>query len=162
MNEHLTNRQIALLVFGGIVGFGIVGLPKNIAKASGTGGWIPLLITTVIVVIAGYMFTFLGYVRKEKTIYDYSILLTGKYIGNILIFLYIVYFFSVFTITSRISSEVVKIDLLSKTPVSAMTLLLMLVSYYAITKKLKGIGRLCELYGVGLAICAKVPLRKFD
>ena len=98
------------------------------------------------------MFTFLGYVHKEKTIYDYSILLTGKYIGNILIFLYIVYFFSVFTITSRISNEVIKIALLSKTPVSALTLLLMLVCYYAITKKLKGIGRLCELYGMIIII----------
>ena len=33
MNEHLTNRQIALLVFGGIVGYGVIGLPKNIAEA---------------------------------------------------------------------------------------------------------------------------------
>ena len=152
MNEHLTNRQIALLVFGGIVGYGVINLPKNLAEASGTGGWIPLLITIVIVIIAGYMFTFLGYVHKEKTIYDYSILLTGKYIGNILIFLYLVYFFSIFTITSRISSEVIKIALLSKTPVSALTLLLMLVCYYAITKKLKGIGRLCELYGMIIII----------
>lgn len=152
MNEYLSNRQIALLVFGAIIGYGVINLPKNIAEASGTGGWIPLLITTVIVIIAGYMFTFLGYVHKEKTIYDYSILLTGKYIGNILIFLYIVYFFSIFTITSRISSEVIKIDLLSKTPVSAMTSLLMLVSYYAITGKLKGIGRLCELYGMIIII----------
>ncbi|MBZ9623405.1 spore germination protein [Clostridium sp. FP2] len=148
MNEHLTNRQIALLVFGGIVGYGIIGLPKGVAEAAGTGGWIPLLITTVIVIIAGYMFTFLGYVHKEKTIYDYSILLTGKYIGNILIFLYIVYFFSIFAMTSRISSELIKITLLSKTPINALTLLLILVCYYSISKKLKGIGRICELYGM--------------
>jgi len=158
MNEHLTNRQIALLVFWGIVGYGIIGLPKGVAQAAGTGGWIPLLITTVIVIITGYMFTFLGYVHKEKTIYEYSILLTGKYIGNILIFLYIAYFFSVFTMTSRISSEVIKINLLSKTPISALTILLILVCYFIITRKLACIGRVCELYGMIIIIFSLIIL----
>ncbi len=148
MNEPLTNRQIALMVFGGIVGYGIMGLPKNIAEVAGTGGWIPLLITTVIAIIAGYMFTYLGYVHTEKTIYDYSTLLTGKFIGNILILMYIIYFFSLFTMVSRVSSELISLTILIKTPISVLVLVLLLVSYYGITKKLKGIGRICELYGI--------------
>ncbi|MBZ9686750.1 spore germination protein [Clostridium estertheticum] len=156
MNEHLTNRQIAFMVFGGIIGYGIMSLPKDIAEVSGTGGWIPLLITTVIVVIAGYMFTYLGYVHKEKTIYDYSVLLTGKFIGNILILIYIIYFFSLFTMVSRASSEVINLSVLIKTPTSVLALIILLISYYAITKKLKGIGRICELYGMIIIFLALI------
>lgn len=148
MKETLTNRQIALMVFGAIVAYGIISLPKEIAEAAATGGWIPLLVTTVIAVAAGYMFTYLGFIHTEKTIYEYSILLTGKAIGNLLIFIYIIYFFSLFTMESRISCEIISLAILVKTPPSILVLVLLSVSFYGVTKKLKGIGIICELYGI--------------
>lgn len=124
MKETLTNRQIALMVFGAIVTYGIISLPKEIAESAATGGWIPLLVTTVIAVAAGYMFTYLGFIHTEKTIYEYSILLTGKAIGNILIFIYIIYFFAMFTMESRISCEIISLAILVKTPPSILVLVL--------------------------------------
>lgn len=148
MKETITNRQIALMVFGGIVAYGVIGLPKDIAEAAGTGGWIPLLATTVIVIFAGYMFTYLGYVHTEKTIYEYTLLLTGKIIGNLLMLIYILYFFVLFTMESRISSEIISLAILVKTPVYALVLVFLLVAFYGVTKRLKGVGIICEFYGI--------------
>lgn len=152
MNESLTNRQIAFWVFGAIVAYGIISLPRDMAEAAGTGAWIPLLVTTVIAMIIGYIFTFLGYVHKEKTIYDYSILLTGKLAGNILIFIYIIYFFSLFAMESRISSEIIHLAIMVKTPPSILVLVFLIVTFYGVTKKLKGVARICELYGIIIII----------
>ena len=148
MKEILTNRQIALMVFGAIVAYGVISLPKDIAEAAGTGGWIPLLVTTVIVIFAGYMFSYLGYVHTEKTIYEYTLLLTGKIAGNSLMLIYILYFFILFAMESRISSEIISLAILVKTPVYTLVIVLLLAAFYGVTKRLKGIGLICEFYGI--------------
>lgn len=38
MNDSLTNRQIAFVVFGVIVGYGVISLPKNVVETAGSGG----------------------------------------------------------------------------------------------------------------------------
>ncbi|WP_176461946.1 GerAB/ArcD/ProY family transporter [Anaeromicrobium sediminis] len=152
MKEHLTNSQISFIIFGVIVGYGIMPLTKDIVEKSGTGGWFALLIAIVIAIIFTYIFTYLGYVHENKTIDEYSEVLTGKFITYIFISIYIIYYFFAFTITTRIVSEAVKLSILIKTPIWTLNLLIFLISYYAVIKGLKSIARLCEIYGVVIII----------
>ncbi|QZY56410.1 GerAB/ArcD/ProY family transporter [Crassaminicella profunda] len=147
MKEYLTNRQIAFIIFGVIVGYGIMPLTKNIVEKTGTGGWFALCIAITIAVFFTYIVTYLGYVHENKTIDEYSEILTGKYIGFIFVSIYIVYYFLAFTIVTRIVSEFVKLTVLLKTPVWALSLLILFVSYYAVIKGLGVIARICEIYG---------------
>ncbi|QEK10972.1 GerAB/ArcD/ProY family transporter [Crassaminicella thermophila] len=148
MNESLTNRQIAFIIFGVLVGYGVMGLPKNVAENTGTGGWFTLLIATIITMVITYMLTYLSYVHKNKTIYEYSQLLTGKVVTYIFMILYIFYYFLVFSMLGRISCETIKLSILLKTPVWALSFVFFSISYYALTKRLRVIARLCEIYGV--------------
>ncbi|MCT4617963.1 MAG: spore germination protein [Marinisporobacter sp.] len=156
MKEYLSNRQISFIIFGIIVGYGIMPLTKNIVEKAGTGGWFALCIAIGIAIFFTYMFTYLGYVHENNTIDEYSERLTGKFIGTIVVSIYIVYYFLAFTIVTRIVSEFVKLTVLLKTPVWALSLLILLVSYYAVVKGLGTIARICEIYGgiiiVGLLV----------
>lgn len=92
MHESLNNRQIAFYLFGVIVGYGFINLPKDITENAGTGGWIVILISTLLVIIFTLIVIYLGYTFKGKTLYEYSNILVGKYISKILIILYSIYF----------------------------------------------------------------------
>ncbi len=148
MNESLTNRQMAFIIFGIVVGYGILNLPKNVAENAGTGGWFTLLTATAITMIFTYMITYLGYVHKNKTIYEYSNILTGKYIASIFMIIYIIYYFMLFTMITRMASEAIKLTILINTPVWVLCLVFISVVYYAVIKRLEVIARICEIYGL--------------
>lgn len=152
MNESLTNRQIAFIIFGIVVGYGVLNLPKNIVENAGSGAWFTLLIGTVITMIFTYIITYLGYVHENKTIYEYSNILVGKYITSIFMIIYIIYYFMLFTMIIRMSSEAIKLTVLIKTPVWALSLLFLSVVYYAVIKRLVVIARICEIYGLIIII----------
>lgn len=152
MKESLSSRQITFILFGAVVGYGVMSLPKDIAESVGTGGWITILISTVVAIIFTYMITYLGYIHREKTIYEYSKLLVGKFMASLFIAIYVIYFFILFTMITRLSGEVIKLSVLIKTPVWALCFLFLLVTYYAVINRLRIIARLCEIYGILIII----------
>lgn len=154
MKDYLTNREISFVIFSIVVGYGVINLPKNVAESAGTGGWLSILIGAAIAAIFAYIITYLGYIHKNKTIYEYCELLTGKVIAYIFIIIYIVYYFMFFTMVTRMASETIKLTILLKTPVWALTLVFLLTVYYAVIKKLRIIARICEIYGLIIMITA--------
>lgn len=156
MNESLTNRQIIFIIFGIVVGYGVLGIAKNVAESAGTGGWFVLLIATVIVTSFTYIITYLGYIHENKTIYEYSNLLVGKNITYIIITIYYIYFFMLFTMIIRMASESIKLMLLINTPVWIFSLVFLVVVYYITIKRLSVIARICEIYGLIIVVCASM------
>ena len=154
MNQTITNRQIAMVIFGLVVGYGILGMSKNVVELAGTTGWLILLIATIITTIIVYIISYLGYVHANKTIYEYSNLLVGKKITAIFMIIYFVYYFlrSVFII--RIASEGIKQSILRNTPIWAISFGFYIIIYYAIIKGFRSIARLCEIFGILIIIAS--------
>lgn len=146
MNESITNRQIAFILFGAIVGYGVVNLPNDAAAAAGTGAWIPLIFITAVVVLFTYFIIYIGYNNENQTLFEYSQKLMGKSVGKLITILYIIYFLLVFSILVRSYSEVVTTFFFHKTPPWAISLFFLLVVGYALTKKIKTIARITEIY----------------
>lgn len=148
MNETLTNKQIAFVIFQIVVGYGIVGLPKKIAEIGGTGGWITLLLSTLIFILITNMFLYLGHTHKNQTLYEYSESLVGKYLSKLIVIVYITYFTLFSTSLIRISSETIKITVFEKTPAIVFIINFYLILYYTIIKRLRVFARLSEIYGI--------------
>ncbi|MCY6369233.1 GerAB/ArcD/ProY family transporter [Clostridium ganghwense] len=148
MNESLTNKQIAFMLFGLIVGYGVIGLPKGIVEKVGTEAWFAILIGTVISVFGVYIIAYLGYVHKNKTLYEYSQDLVGKTMTTMFIIPYLILFFVHLTYVVRMASELIKLTILIKTPTWIISLLFFLIVYYAVVKGLRVVARLCEFYGI--------------
>ena len=148
MNETLTNKQIAFVIFQIVVGYGIVSLPKKVAEIGGSGGWITLLISTLIFIFITNVFLYLGYTHKNQTLYEYSESLVGKYISKLIVVIYIIYFTLFSTSLIRISSETIKITVFEKTPTIVFVINFYLILYYTIIKRLRVFARLSEIYGI--------------
>lgn len=146
MNETLTDRQFAFIMLGAAIGQDLVYIPQLMAKEAGTGGWVTMLIATCIAAYLVYLFVYLGYVHKNKTLYDYSQELVGKYITYIFAGIYILYFFTIFSLNCRVFSEYLNIFTMPHTPVIALCLLLLLVILLVLIKRLRVLARLCEIY----------------
>ena len=82
MNEYLTNKQIAFVIFGALIGYGVMVLPKQVAENAGTGGWVSILLATVVAVLLTYVITYLGYHHKNKTLYRYGPKTSVVYLGG--------------------------------------------------------------------------------
>ncbi len=146
MGNVLTNRQISVMLYSIIVGYGIINIPKDIAEASGTGSWFSLLAGTLLFILFTYIITYLQYVYEGKTICEYSEILVGKFITYIFLIIYLIYFFIFFTMLVRLYSEVINLILLNKTPEKFIGILTYIVIAYALSKGINTIARLCEIY----------------
>lgn len=146
MKESLTNRQIAFMLFGAVVGYGVIDLPNNAAAEAGTGAWIPLTFTTAIVVLFTYFIIYIGYNNENQTLFEYSQKLMGKALGELITIVYIIYFLLVLSVLVRAYSEVITTLFFQKTPVWSISLFFLLVVGYALTKNLNTIARVTEIY----------------
>lgn len=148
MNKFITNRQISLMLYCTIVGYGVINLPRDAAKSAGLGSWFSLLVLTIIFIAIAYIITYLQYIFEGKTLYEYSQQLVGKTITYIFLTVYILYFFLSFTMLTRIYAETLKMIILNKTPVIAICALFYIVVFYALAKGINVVARVCELYGI--------------
>ncbi|WP_158220197.1 endospore germination permease [Tissierella sp. P1] len=146
MNHSITNRQIAFMIFAVVVGYGIINLPNTTAAEVGTGAWIPIAINTIIVAIFTYFISYLGYSHENQTLFEYGQKLVGKKLGKLIIIIYIIYFIFLLSYLVRSYSEIVTSIFLQKTPVWAISIFLLLVVSYGLTKDLKTIARVTEIY----------------
>jgi len=148
MKRFITNRQIFMILYCIVSGYGFINLPQRVAASAGTGGWVALLIATILVILITYVITYLQYVYEGKTLYEYSEQLIGKFLTYVLTAFYILYFFVFFTMLIRMYCDTIKLVLFTQTPVIYIGLLFYIVASYGLLKGLNVIARLCEIYGL--------------
>lgn len=146
MENNVTNKQFAFIIYCIVVGYGIIDLPKSTAEIGGTGGWVAILISTLMFMVITYIITYLQYEYEGKTLYEYSQQLVGKIITYVLVIIYIIYFFLYFTMIIRIFCETISLTVLPKTPIIYMLITLYIVIYYEIVHGIDVMARLCEIY----------------
>lgn len=150
--KYLTNRQISLLLFAVIVGYGIVNLPKNVVESTGTGGWITLIINTLFFMFIAYVITYIQFNNENKILYEYTSEMYGKHIATAITILYIVYFMVIASLILRMYSEVLRLIFLNNTPIWATLFIFYFIAMFAVSKKLHAIGRLAEIYSLFVII----------
>lgn len=146
MKESITNRQIAFMLFGAIIGYGVINMPNDAAAEAGTGAWISIVFATAIVVLFTYFIIYIGYNNENQTLFEYSQKLMGKAVGKLITIIYIIYFLLVLSVLVRAYSEVITTIFFQKTPIWVISLFFLLVVGYALTKNLNTIARITEIY----------------
>lgn len=152
MKQYLTNRQISLLLFAVIVGYGIVNLPKNVVESAGTGGWITIIINTLFFMFIAYVVTYIQFNNENKILYEYTREMYGKHIATAITILYIVYFMVIASLILRMYSEVLRLIFLNNTPIWATLFVFYFIAMFAVSKKLHAIGKLAEIYSLFVII----------
>ena len=143
--SYLTVSQFALIIFGSIVGVGILSLPNGVVKEAHQDGWISALLGGVyplyVVIIARYM--------SKKFPNDSILILSKKYFGRFLGSVFNLVFATYFIYTTSMIASYYT-NLMRNyivgflTPFKIIAILFICVMYAA-SRDLKVIGRISEI-----------------
>lgn len=148
MQNTVTNRQMAFVLFITISTSSVSLLAKTMALSAGHGAWITLLLASLIFAAITALIVKLNQLNEGKTLYEYSQALVGKQVGLLIGLFYVAYFFLFSLYYCNSFSVLVKANFLAKTPVWAMLLAGMPVYGTIAYKGIRNIGRLAEIIGL--------------
>ncbi|MFE4352653.1 spore germination protein [Peribacillus butanolivorans] len=144
--DRITTPQAAVIVSNCILGTGILTLPRTSAEKMHTpDGWISVILGGLIAMMVGVIMVKLSQQFPEKTFYQYSHEIVGKWMGRLLSILIVGYFLVTSGFQLRSMAEVVRYLLLEGTPTWAIMMTFMWVSLYLIMGGFNSIARLFEI-----------------
>ncbi|MDR6999186.1 spore germination protein [Neobacillus niacini] len=144
--DQITTSQAAVIIINAILGTGILTLPRaSVEKVHTPDVWITVLLGGLLALLAGIIITKLSQQFPQKTFYQYSQDLVGKWVGVALSLLVIGYFLATSGFQIRSLTEVTKFLLLEGTPNWAIILPFMLVGLYLIMGGINPIARHFEI-----------------
>lgn len=148
--DPITNRQMVFVLILSLIPITIISLPKVIAQSAGVGGWIPLVILSVVFGVLASVFARLNRAFPGMTLYDYSRELVGKVGCIILSVFYGLYFLLVESYLCYGMATILKANFLFKTPHWAFLAASIPVFGYLAYHGPAALARVCELYGFTL------------
>ena len=161
--SYLTVSQFALIIFGSIVGFGILSLPNGVVKEAHQDGWISTFIGGIyplyVVIIARYL--------SEKFPDDSILILSKKYFGRILgsIFnlIFATYFIFIASMMASYYTNLMRNYIVGfLTPLKIIAVLFICI-IYAASRDLKVIGRISEIsfYLTIILLLSPIPALRY-
>ncbi|NOU92676.1 GerAB/ArcD/ProY family transporter [Paenibacillus sp. LMG 31456] len=148
--DRITTPQAAVVLINYMLGAGIFTLPRAAVDVVKTPDvWISVIIGGLLAMLAGVIMVKLAQQHPGKTFFQFSQDLVGRWLGRVLSFIAICYFFTISAYELRAMVEVAKLFLLEGTPVWAITMAFMWVSLYLI---IGGINPMARLYEIILPI----------
>lgn len=114
--DDITSKQLVTFVISSQIGIGILTMPAKLAKEVGHDGWISVILSGLICSLIILIMMLLLKRYKDKSIIKINKLLYGKYFGNALNILIIVYLFFTASYLLRSLTNVIQQLVLHETP----------------------------------------------
>ncbi|RAS86347.1 spore germination protein [Priestia endophytica] len=145
-NDRITTSQATIIVINFILGTGILTLPRTAAEqVKAPDIWLSVILGGIVAMITGIIMVKLSRKFPEKTFYQYSQEIVGKWMGKLLSFLMIGYFLVLGGFHARSLAEVTGYLLLEGTPKWAVIMPFMWASLYLVRGGINPIARLFEI-----------------
>ncbi|NOU75718.1 GerAB/ArcD/ProY family transporter [Paenibacillus sp. LMG 31458] len=143
----LTNYQLFWLLFSMESGMTILLVIGPTFKAAHQGAPLAMLLAGAVSVLATYIAAKLSLLYPEDTFVEYVPKIIGKWLGNTIIFAYLLTWTVVAGIVLREYADFVHMALFNKTPLWVVILIMLLVILYAVHGGIHIVGRCSEVIG---------------
>jgi spore germination protein len=144
--DRISTQQAAVVIINYILAVGILTLPRaTVEKVKTPDVWISVILGGLIAMVAGVIIVKLSQQFPDKTFFQYSKDIVGKWAGGLLSLLMVVYFFTGCSFQIRVLAEVTGNLLLEGTPTWAIIMPFMWVSLYLMMGGINPIARLFEI-----------------
>ena len=144
--DRITTSQAVVIIVNYILGTGILTLPRaSVEKVKTPDVWLSVILGGILAMISGVIMVKLSQQFPEKTFYQYSQDIVGKWIGRLLSFLIIGYFLTTSAFQIRSMAEVISFFLLEGTPTWAIVMPFMWIGLYLIMSGINSIARMFEI-----------------
>lgn len=134
-DPKISNIQIRALIVSTIIGIGILGLPNQLANVMGKDGWIPIVLSGLLIIP---MLKIINQIFKEnpgKDFFEIGYETLGTFLFTICLLIYLAHYIIVCAYISRLLGELIKGFLLANTPVNLIIFLFILsISYIAVAE----------------------------
>ena len=160
MNEGKTilPYQLFFLLIQTQIGVSVVSLPHDVFNTAKGDGWISVLLTGVVVQCIIFMYIFLIQRFPNSSWKQICETLFGKIIGKFIVFLYIVYFLCLTSITLAKYALLLSAWMMPRTPSWVLLLLMLIIVFYIFTEKLETIAQFYVLTSVILLVYVGVNI----
>ena len=121
--------------------------------------WISMLVAGCIALLITLLVTNVALLYPDQTLIQFSQTILGKWIGSIVVVIYLVQWYTILPIVLRQFNDVIQIMLLPATPkVAIMFIMILLIVYATYSGGIEGIGRLSEILGPIIILMIAVVL----
>lgn len=144
--DRIPTSQAAIILINYVLAVGILTLPRTAAEKVKTPDvWITVILGGLIAMVAGVIIVKLSQQFPEKTFYQYSQEIVGKWMGALLSLFIVSYFVVLASFEMRVMEEVTSFFLLEGTPRWAISMPFIWVSLYLSLGGINSIARLFEV-----------------
>ncbi|GIN68174.1 spore germination protein [Bacillus sonorensis] len=144
--DKITTPQAIVVFVSYIMAAGILSLPRTAAAEAGTPDvWLSVIIGGLITMVAGVVMTKLSQGYPGKTFFEYGGDIVGKWLSALISLFFIGHFVMIGAFEARIMAEVIGFFLLEGTPLWAIIMTTIWVTFYAIKDGMGSIARLAEI-----------------
>lgn len=143
--DTITSKQLIFIIIGAQIGMGIFSLPRVIGAASHQDAWLAVLLGGLLPFLILIIIERLGRRMPESSFVAMNRLLFGRWLGSVMVFLFVVYIIFFESKVVRMFTEITVAFLLPRTPVPVVALVVVLTVVYVINKGARVVARLNEL-----------------
>ncbi|KGX92528.1 hypothetical protein N781_17235 [Pontibacillus halophilus JSM 076056 = DSM 19796] len=146
-NRLLSTTQVSVGIASTMLGVGMITLPREVLSASkAASGWVSVLIVGCLVVFISLAFVHLNNRYPDRTYFQYSDVIVGKFIAWWLT-LFATFYYTVFAAYEvRAMAELIRMFILDRTPIQVTIIIFIASAIYLIMGGAYAIFRLTELY----------------
>ncbi len=156
MKSSITNRQMFFLLFLTLTTYTVISIPGVIARTSGSGGWVSIMITSFFFAAFSAVLIRLNSAFPGMMLYEYSRRIAGPFLAYILGIYFICYFFLVSVYLSIQLISVLKAEFYPKTPSWVMLAASVTVFGTIAYRGAANVARFFEIIGVAFLVTAIV------
>src|SRR5690625_1842693 len=138
--KKISNVQLFFILIHSQIGIGIITLPNEVFMKGKTDGWLSVLLAAVIILIVILLFGFIISHFPSLNLYDVTLVIFGRWVGRLIILLYIFYFITLGGIFLSKFALILKSWMLPLTPKWLLIILLLMLVIYSVNDNLQTIA----------------------
>ena len=166
-NNNISLKQMEAMIITTVIGVGILSLSSAAANILENDGWLIIVTAGLLVMIVMNIMIRLCKLYPGRIYYDFGKDIVGSKLFNIINIIYLCHFLILSASTLRIFAEIIKIFLLSRTPIEVIILSMLFASTYIARSNIEVLGRMAVfilpiiLVTTGIFILVTIPVIDF-
>ncbi len=145
-SDSVSSTQLFYIITGAQIGIGIFALPRLVSAHAQQDAWIAVLIGALLPLLSLFIIVNLGRRMPGSNFVTMNQQLFGRWLGTIMIFLFIFYIIFFESTVIRIFSEITSIFLLPRTPLTVIIFTVVLTAVYIMNKGAQVVARLNAIF----------------